>query len=140
MGFRNMHLPQKEVHITIILLILLHGAQLQSPPYSVSFGRQPGSNDITLRCRDGGGSIVRDPDFWVNLTDATLRSMLAELGVQHQYRANDGELQFSIQQDLEGYYYCSSDINSGMVSSNATLLGERFVVSCYKCIHGTLYL
>ena len=107
----------------VIVLIVLNGAKLQSTPYTVSVvGRE--ANDVTLRCSISG-SIVQNPDFWVNLTDATFRSMLDGLGVEYQYRGDDGELQFSMQQDLEGYYYCGDDISSGRISNNVTLLGER---------------
>ena len=79
-------------------------------PAPVLHDRDPGSNDIDLRCRvnlpEGGMEALRGAKFYVNETSQELPTLLSSRGIQYTASTEEGSIQFRLPQDLEAEYYC----------------------------------
>ena len=105
----------------VVLLLILYVLCVHSAPELTRRVPNPGSpNELTLVCRDDStGNAFPNADFWLNSTSTLLTDILS----RYDLRSNSGEIDFTINPDLEGSFYCGS-VSNGRSSNALELTGK----------------
>ena len=98
----------------------------------ISHGRH--GNTVSLQCRENHFNgepltVLRNVSlFLFNSTGRLVTSLLEENHIRPDFDLDsDGKLNFDVQQNIEGYYYCSRDMSAGVPSDYETILGKCFI-------------
>ena len=67
--------------------------------------------------------------FLFNATGQSVTSLLRDNGISYGFDSSSGILSFEVQQNIEGYYYCSRDMSAGLPhpSDYKTILGKFLI-------------
>ena len=105
--------------IRLSLLLLLHTATSTTKLEIRAFMRT--GNNVQLQCResffngDPPADLLELDLFHFNSTRQSVSSLLDANGIDYDFdRDREGILSFEVQQNIEGYYYCSRNISSGL--------------------------
>ena len=105
--------------IRLNLLLLLHTATSTSKLEIRTYTRT--GNTVQLQCREklfNGNPPVDLLElglFLFNSTRQSVSSLLDANGIDYDFdRDRDAILSFEVQQNIEGYYYCSRNMSSGL--------------------------
>ena len=107
---------------TVVLLILRWSLVHSAPELTV---RRVG-NELTLSCRDNLHIALANAEFWLNST------RLTDLLLPGSYGLDIGKIDFTINPDLEGYFYCDSDTTSRSI--NTLELTGKLIEYCMYCL------
>ena len=117
------------VTITVVLLslcVIAPEASEQFSPELVVVNREASSNAITLQCRvrmlDNSIAPLQGARFYVNETTRDLVTLLSVRNIPYTSEEEEGQIEFSLPQDLEANYLCG--LNSTYVSTSVPLLCE----------------
>ena len=87
-------------------------------------------NTVQLQCRerffdDMPAATLRELDlFLFNSSGQSVTSLLDTNGINYDFdRDGEGKLSFDVQQNIEGYYYCSRNMSAGLPDEYITILG-----------------
>ena len=105
----------------VVGVLILHWSLVHSSP-ELSRRIRGSPNELTLSCRDEFGIAFPDAEFWLN--SSTRLTDLLSTG-SYDLRSNRGELDFTINPDLEGYFSCGS---SGHFSNPLELTGKSLLL------------
>ncbi len=108
---------------------LLHYCSAQQSPFQLHVGNSDGGNinRLTLQCVDGRSTRSTDYTnifFWINNTQRDLRDILGR--DDSQTLRSSTWFTFVITQELEGFYFCGSDVNN--TSEMIPLTGKYIVL------------
>ncbi len=102
---------------------LLHYCSAQQGPFQLITSRAGiGGNNrniLRLTCRDVNSMDYPNLFYWIDSTQRELRDVL---GDETQYSLSLQGFNFEITRELEGLYFCGSDVNT--ISEMKPLIGE----------------
>ena len=109
----------KNIIIRLNLLLLLRTASSTSKLEIRAFMRT--GNNVQLQCRERHFNDNPATDllelglFYFNSTRQSVSSLLDANGINYDFDSDrDGILSFEVHQSIEGYYYCSRNMSSGL--------------------------
>ena len=113
-----------------MVLLILRWSLVHSVPELT--GRT--GNELTLICRDNSDiAQLANAEFWLNSTRLT---DLLPTG-SYELRSDIGKIEFTINPDLEGYFYCGSDTSGRSI--NALELTGKLTVCCMYCLVASVF-
>ncbi len=108
------------LHILVLSLLPLY-CNAQQGPFELIIMRIDNTNTLSLSCRDSSTAIdIQNPSFWINTTMRELRDRLDRR--DEIYLVTAQSIMFVINRDLEGLYFCGSDVNT--ISEMIGIIGE----------------
>ncbi len=105
--------------LLLLILDLLCCCTAQQGPFQLVLSRE--HNLLTLNCRDSNSLTHPGLNFWINNTMTDLRELLDQRGERYSENSQFG-FNFVINRDLEGLYFCGSDVNT--ISQMSPIVGE----------------
>ncbi len=109
---------------------LLHFCSAQQGPFKLITSRAVHGNNqntLTLTCRDDNHIDYPNLFYWINSTQRELREILGD-----EYSLSSQGFNFEITRELEGFYFCGSDVNNTSGILMRPLIG-KYEYSWYKC-------
>ncbi len=110
----------KEMLLLFLLSLnsLLHYCSAQQGPFQLLITSRVG-NILELTCRDDNSMDYPNLFYWIDSTQRELRDVLRD---ETLYSLSSQGFNFEITRELEGLYFCGSDVNN--ISEMKPIIGE----------------